>query len=202
MKFFDQITPKGHLQVIKLFSDGREELVVDDNNVIVSGFGVGLAYLFTLSGSPRITDYQLDRFQFGVCSTQTVSSSVYKLDYPISSIAHYGADTKLVLVSSTQIQNGVNTANQVFGLLPFKNVTRISTNSVRYTIVLDERTLNDLANYSYPGGTDAALREIGLFMKNPRGDASTASILAAYKQFSPIRKSNEFSLVFRWSITL
>lgn len=202
MNFFEELNPTGHLQIIKLFPNGVEEIILDEKNVIVSGFGVGLSYLFTLSGSNRITDYQLDRFQFGVCSTQTVANSVFKLDYPISSIAHYGADTKLVLVSSTQIRNGVNTANQVFGLIPFKNVTRVATNSVRYTITLDERTLNDIGNYGYPGGTDAALREIGLFMKNPRGDASPASILSAYKQFSPIKKSNEFSLVFRWTITL
>ena len=201
MNFFEELQPKGHLQIVKLFPTGDEEILLDEKNVIVSGFGVGLSYLFTLSGSNKITDYQLDRFQFGVCATQTVSSSVFKLDYPISSIAHYGTDTKLLLLSSIQVRNGVNFPNQVFGIIPHKNVTRISSNTVRYTIVLDEKTLNDLGNYGYPGGTDAALREIGLFMKNPRGDASTASFLSAYKQFSSIKKTSEFSLVFRWSLS-
>jgi len=202
MNFFEELQPKGHLQIVKLFPSGQEEILLDEKNVIVSGFGVGLSYLFTLSGSQRITDYQLERFQFGVCAVQAVSSSVFKLDYPISSIAHYGSDTKLLLVSATQVRNGTNFPNQVFGIIPHKNVTRVSNTSVRYTIVLDERTLNDLGNYGYPGGTDAALREIGLFMKNPRGDASTASFLCAYKQFSSIKKTSDFSLVFRWIITL
>lgn len=199
--FFEDLKPKGHLQITKKYLDGTEEVVLDDHNVIVSGFGVGLSYLFTLSGSSRITDYQLDRFQFGLSAVQTVSSSVYKLDYPISSIAHYGSDTKLLLVSATQIQNGVNIANQVFALIPHKNVTRIANNSVRYTIILDERTANNLGSFGYPGGSNASLQEIGIFMKNPRGDASTASILSAYRQFSPIKKSSEFSLIFRWTFT-
>lgn len=126
---------------------------------------------------------------------------MYKLDYPLSSAAHYGVESKLVTVSSTQIQNGVNVANQVFVMIPFKNVTRLSDNSVRYTLILDERSVNNLSVYGYPGGTDAAIREIGLFMKNPRGDASPASILAAYKQFSPLKKTSDFSLVFRWTIS-
>jgi hypothetical protein len=200
MKIFDEIKPSGHLEITKVYSDGRQELVLDEKNMIVSGFGVGLSYLFSLSGSQKITDYQLDRFQIGVCSTQTVSSTVYKLDYPLSSASHYGVESKLVVVSATQIQNGTNVTNQVFALIPFKNVTRLSNNSVRYTLILDERAANNLASYGYPGGTDASIREIGLFMKNPRGDAQTASILAAYKQFSPLKKSSDFSLIFRWTI--
>lgn len=202
MKFIDEIKPVGHLEIIKIYNDGQQEVVLDEKNMIVSGFGVGLSYLFSLSGSSKITDYQLDRFQLGVCSTQTVSSTVYKLDYPLSSTSHYGIESKLVTLSATQIQNGVNVANQVFALIPFKNVTRLSENSVRYTIVLDERAVNNLSSYGYPGGTDASIREIGLFMRNPRGDASTASILAAYKQFSPLKKTSDFSLIFRWTITL
>lgn len=200
MKFFDYIKPKGHLQISKLYKNGNEEVIFDEDNVIVSGFGVGLSYLFTLSGSQKITDFQIDRFQLGVCSTQTATSSVYKLDYPISSVADYGTNSKLLAVSATQIQNGTNVANQVFVLIPFKNVTRINNNTVRYTLTLDENALNNLTNY--PGGNDASLREIGLYLKNIRNDSPTASILAAYRQFSAIRKTSDFSLVFKWSIQL
>lgn len=202
LKFFDELKPSGHLEITKLYSDGRQEVVLDEKNVITSGFGVGLSYFFSLSGSAKITDYQLDRFQLGVCSTQTPSSNTYQLDYPLSSTAHYGVESKLLTLSATQIKNGVDVANQVFALIPFKNVTRIADNMVRYTIVLDERAVNNLASYGYPGGTDAAIREIGLFMKNPRGNAQTASILAAYKQFSPLKKTSDFSLVFRWTLRL
>lgn len=48
----------GHLEIVKVFNDGREEVVFNDHNTIVSGMGVGLSFLFTLSGSLKITDYQ------------------------------------------------------------------------------------------------------------------------------------------------
>lgn len=198
--FFDEVKPVGHLEIIKIFSDGTQEVVLDEKNMIVSGFGVGLAHLFSLSGSNRITDFQLDAFQLGVCSTYAAAASSYQLEYPLSSAAHYGVESKLVVISGTQIKNGVDVPNQVFALIPFKNVTRINDNTVRYTIILDERALNNLGSYGYPGGSDAAIREIGLFMKNPRGSTARASILSAYKQFSPLKKTSDFSLVFRWAI--
>lgn len=61
MKFIDEIKPTGHLEITKIYNDGRQEIVLDEKNMIVSGFGVGLSYLFSLSGSSKITDYQLDR---------------------------------------------------------------------------------------------------------------------------------------------
>jgi hypothetical protein len=45
------------------------------------------------------------------------------------------------------------------------------------------------------------LTEVGLFMKNPTGNANTnQSILVAYRNFSEIYKTNDFSLIFRWTL--
>jgi hypothetical protein len=68
---------------------------------------------------------------------------------------------------------------------------------VRYTLVVDEESCNGLAGQV---GEDEYLNEVGLFMKNPRGAAVNASLLVAYRAFSIIRKTNDFSLIFRWTL--
>ena len=47
--FAEDIGITGHLTIIKKFKDGEEEVVFDDHNIIVSGMGVALSYLFTAS---------------------------------------------------------------------------------------------------------------------------------------------------------
>ena len=196
--FFEQRKCTGHLQIEKIWGDGSSEIVFDDHNIIVSGMSVGLSILFSLSGSDRITDFQLDRFQVGVSGwTGNEVSSTYELSGPLSSTAEYvGTAGNLLTVSSTQIKNNVDTANQVFALTPFKNVTRLNETSVRYTLVLDKESANSITR----GGVAVPLNEVGLVMQNPRGNTETASILCAYRVFSDQVKTSEFSLVFRWTI--
>lgn len=183
-----QIT--GHLWGAKIYRDGREEVFVDDHNVIVSGISVGLSILYSLSGSDRITDFQFDRFQLGTSGDgQTATSSVFDLSGPLPTADLYGGE--LVAVSATQISNFVDVANQVFAKIPFSNVTRIGNTSVRYTLILDEDAGNSIPN---------PLNEIGLFMKNPQGRAQDASILVAYRKFTAITKSTDFAMVFRWTL--
>jgi hypothetical protein len=61
--------------------------------------------------------------------------------------------------------------------------------AAKYTLVLDEDACNDLT-----------LNEVGLFMKNPTGAETNKSILVAYRHFSDIAKTRDFSLIFRWTI--
>lgn len=191
LHFFSENKIKGHLEIYKRFNDGTEIKVHDDHNTIVSGMSVGLSYLFGGVGSQRISDYHLDRFQVGVSGAQALEvSSTYQLSSPLATAGAYGTNRTLNVVSGTQIVNGVLTANRVFALIPESHATRVTSDSVRYTIVLDENTVTN--------GVD--LNEIGLFMRNPSGGASTASILVAYKYFSPITKTSDFSLIFRWTI--
>jgi hypothetical protein len=200
MNFIEELGVRGYLQIAKVYKDKPEEIVFDDHNVIVSGMGVGLSHFFTGSGADTIVDYQCDRFQVGVSGNDTAGSAIYQLSGPLSGISEYGVATNFAIVSGYQIENGVisPTKDNVFGFTPFKNVTRVNDTSVRYTIILDE----DSANYSnYLRGTAGlSLTEIGLFMKNPRGLAEDASILVAYRKFTQILKTSDFSLVFRWTI--
>ena len=64
--FTEELGINGHLTIIKRHKSGQEEVVFDDHNVIVSGMGFGLTYMFTGSGSQSVLDYQIDRFQVGV----------------------------------------------------------------------------------------------------------------------------------------
>ena len=196
---FDKI--HGHLQIERVWKDPSKEneILFDDHNVITSGMGVGLSMLFTLSGSDNITDYQFDRFQVGVSGgALNEVSSTFQLSGPLSAVDEYESDaTRLLVVEGDQLANGSIINSQAFGMIPFKNVTRINDTSVRYTIVLDDEACNGI---NRPGVNNDDLNEIGLFMKNPAGHQDTQSILCAYRAFSNITKTNEFSLVFRWTL--
>ena len=197
--FLDRPSIEGHLQITKKYLDGTEDIVFDDHNIIVSGMGVGLSLLFSMLGSNSITDYQMDRFQVGVSGhTAIETSATYQLSGELSSISEYGGNNiGLLVASATPIKDGITTTiGEWFGLIPFHNVTRIDTRSVRYTIILDEDTCNDLQR----GGVDVNLNEIGLFMKNPVGLASDNPLLVAYRVFSNIHKTSDFTLIFRWTL--
>lgn len=198
--FFEKLKTTGHLTIHKLYNDGYEEEVFDDHNIIVSGMGVGLSLFFSLSGSNKITNYQLDRFQLGLSGSESLEvSSTYSLSSPLSSIAEYtGNSGDLYAVSAYQIRNGtVATGPYYFSKIPFSKVTRIDDTSVRYTIVVDKDSCNSLTR----GGVDAPLNEIGLFMKSPLGTSIDAPILVAYRKFSNIVKTSDFALVFRWTLS-
>lgn len=200
-----QIT--GHLTIHKKYKDKSEELVFDDHNIIVSGMSVGLSMFFTGSGSNNITDYQIDRFQIGLSGPPAGGdvSSIFQLSGPINNEdAYNGNNSNIFLSTNDQIENGLIVSNKIFGLIPFSKVTRIDDTSVRYTIVLDEQAcLNlDSEDSGGPDGSAAAnINEIGLFMKNPNGSSNPpASILVAYRSFTSIRKTDDFALLFRWTL--
>ena len=189
----------GHLTIVKKYKSGEEEVVFDDHNIIVSGMGVGLSHLFTGSGSNSILDYQIDRFKIGVSGhSDHELSSTYQLSGPLS-IAQYGTNTNLFVEECHQLENGaiITSPLRDFALIPAHKITRINETSVRYTLVVDENTANDLEN----DDGDLSLDEVGLYMKNPTGQAGTpAPILVAYRVFSSIVKTSDFSLIFRWTI--
>lgn len=202
VSFYDNLNIQGHLTISKVYRSGLEELIFDDKNVIVSGFGWSLAYLFSKLGSNRITDYQIDRFQIGVSGSQANQvSSTFQLSAPLSSVAEYvgTADSNLFSFSSAQFKNGVISTSPipVYASIPANKVTRIDDRSVRFTIFIDENSCNNITRV----GQAASLNEIGLFIKNPRLQSPEASVLAAYKYFSSIIKTSDFGLIFRWSLS-
>jgi hypothetical protein len=187
--FNDKLEMSGHLQIFKQYRDGREELYHDDHNIIVSGMGVGLSLLFQGAGSNLITDYQITYFQLGTSGTSALEvSSTYQLSSPLTA-AQYGTNAALVVATIDQIKNGVIVQNLPFLVIPFNQVTRVTDSSVRYTLSIDENSSNGIA-----------LNEIGIFIKNPLSRVVPAAILAAYKSFPTITKSNSFNLVFRWTL--
>lgn len=199
LSLLEQLDIKGHLTISKAFKDGREEIIFDDHNIIVSGMGVALAHLFAVSGSDSILDYQIDRFQVGVKgSSGREVTSTFELSSPVSSLAEYGLNSYVLATSAHQIKNNsVITSPVFYGIIPEQHITRTSENTVRYTIVLDELACNNLIR----DGSNAFLNEIGLFAKNIKGANPQAPILVAYRYFGDIRKTENFSLVFRWSIS-
>jgi len=198
MNIFDYLNINGHVTVHKVFDNGTEELVYDDHNVIVSGMGVGLSCFFGLSGSNSVLDYQIDRFQLGVSGvTSNEVSTTYQLSGPLSSFSEYvGAEGELVAVSANQFANSLISQPVWYSLIPTHNITRINEKSVRYTLTLDKNSCNNLSR----NGSDVSINELGLFMKNPFAFSTPAPILVAYKVISNIRKTNDFGLVFRWTL--
>ena len=195
--FAEDMGITGHLNIVRRWNDGQEEVLLDDSNIIVSGMGVGLSYLFTGSGSDSILDYQIDRFQVGVSGPPDggVTSGIYELSGQLTE-AEYGAGSNLFIQVADQLTNGSITSNRAFARTPKNKITRIGDSSVRYTLVLDEEACNDLSRSS----EDLNINEIGMFMKNPTGNTDDQSILVCYRTFSNIRKTSDFSLIFRWTL--
>ena len=197
MNFIDDLGINGHLQIAKLYKSGEEEIVFDDHNIIISGMSVGLTYLFAGLGSTKVTDFQIDRVQLGVSGYAALeTSTTYQLSGPLSSTLEYGTDTDIYAIQASQLVNGATQTSKTFLKIPHSKITRINDNSLRYTIVLDEEACNNLSRNS----VELSLNEIGLFMKNPTGQVTDTSILVAYRVFSSIRKTDDFSLIFRWTI--
>jgi len=196
--FTEELGINGHLTIIKRMNTGEEEILLDDPNIIVSGMGVGLSYLFTASGSNNILDYQIQKFQLGVSGPPAggVASSINELSGSLTSIDEYGTGSNLALFTGTQLVGAGIQTGRIFAEIPASKMTRINDNSVRYTLVVDEEAANGIQR----GGQDAAINEIGMFMKNPTGYSDDRPILVCYRTFSDIVKTNDFSLIFRWTI--
>ena len=199
----NELNIAGHLTVSKRYQDGSEEVVFDDHNIITSGMGIGLSHLFSLVGSDKITDFQIDRFQVGVSGDDPNDEIAdrYDLVGALTALDEYIAEYSNLYVVTGYIIKG-DTASvaadpNLYGIIPYNQITRLDSRTVRFTIVLDETVANDLQR----DGEDCLLNEIGLFMKNIKKYDPPAPILVAYRQFSGIRKTDDFALVFRWSIT-
>lgn len=200
--FFEELQVDGHLQIVKISSTGEEEILFDDHNIIVSGMGLGLAHLFSLSGPGNILEYQIDRFQVGVGGSPALEDvSTNKLGDQLTSLSEYGENALLYVIEANQAYNTVDPSESAwFGYIPQHKVSRVGENMVRYTITLDKDAANNLSR----NGSEVSLNEIGLFMKNPMGNLTgqniDTSILVAYRHFTAIRKSEDFALVFKWTI--
>lgn len=188
--FIENFNITGHLEVTKVYRSGEEEVIFDDHNIIVSGMGVGLSYMFSNTGSNYLPDYRIDRFQVGVSGGPELEvSSTYELSGALDSKGKYGGKTNLNIKKATQIVNGEERNNRYFAGIGPEQISKLGETSVKFTLTLDEDSCN--------GET---LNEIGLFMANPTGSDRDKSILVAYRHFSDTIKTSDFSLVFRWRL--
>jgi hypothetical protein len=202
--FIEDMGITGHLQIAKVYSTGNEEVVFDDHNIIVSGMGVGLAQLFSLSGPGSILDYQIDRFQIGVGGDSvTENVEINALNANLTSLEEYGENAMLYVIEGYHAfsYSNISINREWFGYIPQHKVSKVGDSSVRYTITIDKDAANTLETTR---GAGSGINEIGLFMKNPLGDRNQAgydtSILVAYRKFRTIVKTDDFALVFRWTI--
>ncbi len=189
-----ELNPKGHLTIYKTYSDGRQdEQIYDQDNVIVSGMSVGLALLFAGQGSEIITDYQIRYFQLGTSGADAIATTDrYELSAAFNSPNYYNPGSSNVITGQhSQIKASTIVTNQPFATIPEYAIQKASKTSVRFNILIDEGS----SNFGLP------LNEIGLFMANPLGETTEASILVAYRAFTPILKTNDFGLRFIWTIS-
>jgi len=185
------LTPTGHLQIFKLYENGEEEIVFDDHNIITSGMGVGFSHLFAASGGTQITDYQILNFLVGSGGSFTnYGVSTYNLTSPVTIADSWGDDTTLFIETLYTLENGFAAAGpHPLARIRFSNIHKVTNTSVRYTLVLDRATL-----------VNASLSEVGLYMRNPHGQSPVIPILVAYRPFTSITKTSDFSLIFRWTL--
>ena len=181
----DQI--KGHLEVIKLYADGTEEVHFSDKNVITSGMGYTLLKAFASSGAGTIEPFQIQYFQLG--SSGTIGrqvSSTGDLANPLTEVEYGTANFE---ISTHDLSSGTPAASQKFGIIPWPYIKKISPTRVMYQIMVGDEAVDGIT-----------INEVGLFSRNPNSSATKGSYLCAYRFFTPLAKQDSFSVLFRWTI--
>ena len=184
---YESSEPRGHLEIVKLYPDGREEIHFSEQNVITSGMGHTLLKAFGNTGLSNISGYQIVYFQLGtsghegnqMSSTGELSSALAVGDY----------DTANFEISQHNLSSGGTALNQAFGVIPFSYIKKISPTRVMYQIFVGEDACDG-----------QSLNEIGLFSRNPDGSSTDGSYLCAYRYFPTLVKQDSFSVLFRWTI--
>jgi len=191
----ETFTPKGYLEIYKLFSDGTQETVLNDHNVITSGLGVTMSRLFSEEspGVRNVNDFRVGYLQLGMSGDNAPfsaqASGLGALGLSLTN-AQYGSTTVDIKQHHVWASGTLQTGED-FLVIPESMIGRPTEDRVVFQLVLDESTAN---------GLSTPLNEIGLFARNPFGNSTEASVLCAYRAFSNITKSSAFSLVIRWTL--
>ena len=188
----DTLKPTGNLEIWTIDDDGNEELHFAEHNVITTGMGIGLAHLFSGSGAGNVSDFQILNFQVGTGGNlANYGASSVSLNTALTS-AQYSSPGSDLLLEELRIYKGTNLSTaEAIARIPFSNIQRVSKSSVRFNLVLDKYTANDLS---------VDLNEVGLFMRNPHGSLIANPILVAYRPFTSLKKTSTYSLLFKWTI--
>lgn len=208
MKNNDILNVSGHLEICKIYADGREETVFDDANTITSGMGVGLGLLYAGSGAADITDFQIRYFQIGVSGDTKINdygvsevSLVSALGQVAGGIDYQSAANTYIPIDTHEHMDWDGTPKATVGgafgntwafpTISDNSIKRVDLNSVTYILYVDREACNDL---------ETPLNEVGLFMQNPLGLSTRRSQLCAYRPFTNITKTSDFALIFKWTL--
>ena len=205
MKNSDFINVSGHLEIYKVYENGEEELCFDEANTITSGMGVGLGLLYAGSGADSVDNFQIRYFQLGVkgdtkidtygVSETFLASALGQIngtsDYVTTADSNLPVEVHELMAADGAAQQDSNSRddNWSFGLLADNAIKRVDLNSVTYILYVDRNSCNG-----------HILNEVGLFMQNPLGLTTKRSNLVAYRPFTNITKTNDFSLIFKWTL--
>ena len=214
---------RGHITICKVYSDGTEEKVLDNANLITAGLGSAFIDIQRGAGSMHSIDYAPHYFQLGTSDigynttpARQASSTFYQLSAPLDWSA-YGDDTDFIIVkryrgfnASTEDTVGppkrwrytelLNTsaalssvifsgADQYFSIIKDRRITKYHLDTFESEIIVDENT-----------GNGQTISEVGLFAKNPKGLAQDSPFLMAYRNFTGIPKTKDFSIVIHWIV--
>ena len=192
--YSDSFTPRGFLEIYKLFSDGSQEVVLNDHNVVVSGMGVTMSRMLATAAitSESLEDFQFKYIQLGLSGDNQpylgMGSGLGRVGKSLTA-AQYGANTALDISVHDLFASGNIYENDAFVSLPPSFIGRPADDRVVIQFLVDENTANGLT-----------LNEIGVYSKNPIGRTKDTSVLCVYRAFTNVSKSSAFSLVFRWTI--
>jgi hypothetical protein len=208
---------KGHITICKVYNDGTQEVVLDKANMITKGLGSSVIDIQKGLGGEYVENFVPYYFQVGTSTVDVAkfdtatSAYFYQLSTPLE-WSEYGEDTDLLLesryrgfyassedagvtytelfgTSSTLSSTVFSGVDEYFGKITGGKVTKYYLDSFESEIVLDENSAN---------GQD--ISEVGLFSKNPKGFREDSPLLIAYRNFTPVTKNSEFSLIIHWTI--
>ena len=184
---YENSEPRGHLEILKLYPDGREEVHFSEQNVITSGMGYTLLKAFSSPAVDNISGFQIVYFQLGTSGDSSLQGPGTRQLSSALAAGDYG--TANFQLSIHDLSSGTPAADQAFGVIPFPYIKKISPTRVMYQIFVGEDACED-----------QTLNEVGLFSRNPTRSATDGSYLCAYRYFTPLAKKNSFSVLFRWTI--
>jgi hypothetical protein len=144
------------------------------------------------SCDPR--NYQITKFQVGKGGAATAGVEGAEDPFTVSlgkplTKEEYGTGQVSITTTSGGLysEQGLMLDTQEFGNITMKSQV---LSSLVHVWSLDEETANG-----------QIIDEAGLFVENPYLEEPPGHMLAAYKKFTPIRKENYFTLLFRWKIS-
>lgn len=192
---------KGIVKIKKVYSDGKEELVAYDENVISINLARSFVNLFTNNTPSDTTNLLTGYFQAGrgshtIPEDPVLRKRIFSLDSPFGE-ADYGVSTTSQLDVHDQVyipnfstSKGASVLKGTFVELGDSFSTRVGEDSVYYRLNIGETTANG-----------ESIKEFGLFSRNPNNFKNTRSSLIAYKALDEaIEKSDLFSVVIDWQI--